>query len=229
MEKERDLENRLKQFLHRFNDNQDRKKPSSPEIEINQKGVNTRIGDIENDLNTPPKRKTKELFSKSEEKEEKTNKNFEKIEKTEKIEIVKIEEIEKKPKNLGKSCENMYKHEKKGFFENLMKKNMKIEKKTKDKMHLQKTPEKSLEKKAIFLSEKRKKDNFSQNNTMKNPENLSSYGISTKELDKIIKSTFIEKNSIKASTEEKKLKKTPDFFKESSEKLENLSNNLNFK
>ena len=99
---------------------------------------------------------------------------------------------------------------------------------------MDKTPENPQEKKAIFLSEKPKKiADFFQNTPMKNPENLTSYGLDTKKLEKLSKSTFNDKNmknfTKKSLTDKKKAKKTIDFFKESSEKLENLSNNIDFK
>ena len=136
-ENEKDLGNRLQQFLHRYNDNQDRKKPGSPEIDENV--INTIIIDIECDLNTPPKRKSKELSSKSEKLEEKTKKNFEKIEEIEEKPKKNFEEIEEKPNNEQKNCEYLKKIEKKDFFENFMKKNLIIEKKTKEKIYHKKT------------------------------------------------------------------------------------------
>ena len=113
MQREAELTNRLKSFLNRYYDNHEK-----PITVMDESGMNKKIGELENDLNTPPKKKTA-IISKS---TEKPYENTEKYEKT----IVKSEKIlknqVKSPKNDNVTVKINENSEKRSIFENFLEK-----------------------------------------------------------------------------------------------------------
>ena len=159
MENEKDLRNRLKEFLNRYNDSHEKKEPKNPR-NLEEPGINQKIEEIEKDLSTPPKKRPS------------LNKSTEiTIEKSKTPEIKNVAKNENHPK-VGK-IENQLKVEKsemlinkKSSWEFVVKSNQKSEEKVK---------------RNVFKQERQKPKNvsdFETNSSGKKPENSHKFKIS---------------------------------------------------
>ena len=232
MENEKELRNRLKQFLNRYNDSHEKKDPKI-QRSIEENGLNQKIEEIERDLSTPPKIKPFENSDISHEKSKTTekpkvmknenNENFErekkqkcswefvvksnqKSEERVKRNIFNVERLMPKAVNdfdnnsSGKKPENSHKFKVSGYFYFL---------KLYFEIILERSPQitsnkvKKIPKKKKNSMENVRKETFYPNKSMKNPNNLTLYGLDTKILEKMTKSSYKEEvenpNDIKLS------------------------------